>query len=109
MSITKVLPAREGRDDGAKTGGTKGSKGSKPDLYSDKDKGGNGSRGKGKGKSKGQSETRKCCDCGEQGHIGGNCPYKWTDSTDEEEDQTSSWVSEPEGEKAPRTREPGDT
>ena len=38
------------RDDGGK----KGFKGSKPDWYSDKDK---GSKGKGKGKSKGKSET----------------------------------------------------
>ena len=37
---------------------------SKPDWYSDKDK---GSKGKGKGKNKGKSETGYCCDCGEQG------------------------------------------
>ena len=47
-----------GRDDGAKKGGKKGSKGSKLDWYSDKDKGCNGSKGKGKGKCKGKSETR---------------------------------------------------
>ena len=29
-----------------------------------------------------------------------NCPYKWTNSTDEEDDQTSSWESEPAGENA---------
>ena len=29
-----------------------------------------------------------------------NCPYKWTTSIDEEDDQVSSWESEPEGEKA---------
>ena len=29
-----------------------------------------------------------------------NCPYKWANSIDEEEDQTSSWESEPEGENA---------
>ena len=40
------------------------------------------------------------CDCGEQGHIGVNCPYKWSNSKDEEDDQTSSWESEPEGENA---------
>ena len=28
-----------------------------------------------------------------------NCPYKWANSTDEEDDQTSSWESEPEGER----------
>ena len=33
---------------------------------------------KGKGKGKGKSEARYCYDCGEQGHIGVNCPYKWT-------------------------------
>ena len=27
------------------------------------------------------------------------CPYKWTNSIDEEDDQGSSWQSEPEGEK----------
>ena len=57
------------RDDGGKKGGKTGSKGSKPDWYSVKDK---GSKGKGKGKSKGKSETRYCYDCGEQGHIGVN-------------------------------------
>ena len=51
-------------------------------------------------KGKGKSETRCCYVCGEQGHIGVNCPYKWTNSIDEEEDQGSSWESEPEGEKA---------
>ena len=63
------------------------------DWYSDKNK---GSKGKGKGKSKGKSETRYCYDRGEQGHIGVNCPYKWANSIDEEDDQTSSWESEPE-------------
>ena len=29
-----------------------------------------------------------------------NCPYKWTNSKDEEDDQGSSWESEPEGNKA---------
>ena len=85
------------RDDGGKKGGKKGSKDSKPDRYSDKNK---GSKGKGKGKSKGKSETRYCYDRGEQGHIGVNCPYKWANSIDEEDDQTSSWESEPEGENA---------
>ena len=74
-----------------------GSEGSKPGWYSDKDK---GSKGKGKDKGKGKSETRYCCDCGEQGHIRVNCPYKWANSKDEEDDQTSSWESEPEGENA---------
>ena len=79
------------RDDGAKKGGEKGSKGSKPDWHGDKDKGGNR---KGKGKGKGKSETGDCKDCGEQGHIGVNCPHKWANSIDEEDDQTSSWESE---------------
>ena len=60
----------------------KGSKGSKPDCYSDMDK---GSKGKGKGKSKGKSETQYCYDCGEQRHIGVNCPYTWANNIDEEE------------------------
>ena len=81
------------RDDGGKKGGKKGSKGSKPDWHSDKDK-----RSKGKGKGKGKSETRYCYDCGDQGHIGVNCPYRWANSKDEEDDQTSSWESELEGE-----------
>ena len=71
------------RDDGGK----KGSKGSKLDWHSDTDE---GSKGKGKGKGKSKSETRYCYDCGEQGLIGVNCPYKWADSIDEEDDQTSS-------------------
>ena len=86
------------RDDGAKKVGKTGSKGSKPGWHGDKDKGGNWSKGKGKGKGKGKSETRYCYDCGEQGYIGVNCPYKWANSIDEEDDQTSSWESEPEGE-----------
>ena len=49
---------------------------------------------------KGKSETRYCYDCGEQGHIGVNCPYKWANNMDEEDDQVSSWEGEPEGEKA---------
>ena len=81
------------RDDGANKGGKKGSKGSKPDWHGDKGKGGNGSKGKGIGN--GKSETRYCYDCGEQGHIGVNCPYQWANSIDEEDDQTSSWESEP--------------
>ena len=28
-----------------------------------------------------------------------NCPYKWANSKNEEDDQTSWWESEPEGEK----------
>ena len=81
------------RDDGGKKGGKKGSKGSKPDGHSDRDK-------ESKGKGKGKSETRYCYDCGEQGHIGVNCPYKWANSIDEEDDQTSLWEREPEGESA---------
>ena len=65
------------RDNGGKKGGKKGSKGSKLDWYGDRDKGSTGNKGKGKGKSKGKNETRHCCDCGEQGHIGVNCPHKW--------------------------------
>ena len=79
------------REEGGKKGGKKGTKGSKPDWHSDKDKG---------GKGKGKSETRYRYDCGEQRHIGVNCPYKWANSIDEEDDQTSSWESEPEGENA---------
>ena len=33
-------------------------------------------------------------------YIGVNCPYTWANSIDEEDDQTSSWVSDPEGENA---------
>ena len=29
-----------------------------------------------------------------------NCPYKWANSIDEEDDQTTSWESELEGESA---------
>ena len=59
-----------------------------------------GAKGKGKGKAMGKSETRYCYDCGEQGQIEVNCPYKWANSMDEEDEQVSSWESEPEGEKA---------
>ena len=51
---------------------------------------------KGKGKGKGKSETRYFHNCGEQGHIGVNCP----NSIEEEENRHSSWESEPEGEQA---------
>ena len=74
-------------DDGGRKGGKKGSKDSKPILHSDKEK---GSKGKGKGKGEGKSETRYCYDCGEQVHIGVNCPYKWANSVEKEDDQTSS-------------------
>ena len=83
---TNGLSGTEGeRTDGGKKGGKKGSKGSKPDWDSDKDK---GSKGKGKGKGKGKSETRYCYDCAEHGHMGVNCPYKWANSIDEQDDQT---------------------
>ena len=77
------------RGDRAKQGGKKGSKGSKL-----------GSKGKGKGKGKDKNKTRYCYNCREQEEIGVNCPYKRANSTDEEDDRTSSWESEPEGEKA---------
>ena len=47
-----------------------------------------------KAKGKGKSETRYYYDCGEQGCIGVNCPYKWTSSIDEDEDQGSLWECE---------------
>ena len=47
-----------------------------------------------------RSETRDCCDCGGQGHIGVNCPYTRANRKDEEDDQLSSCESEPEGENA---------
>ena len=59
--------------------------------------------GRGKGKSK--SETQQCHDCGEQGQIGVNCPYKGTNSKDED-DQGSSWESELEGEKSEELASP---
>ena len=57
-----------------------------------------GASEKGKGKSKGKSDTQYCYDCGKQEHIGVNCPYKWANSIDEEDYQTSSWESGLEGE-----------
>ena len=68
------------RDDRAKKGGKKGSKGSKPDWNS-----------RVKPDTASTAESR---------HIGVNCPYKWANSIDEEDDQTSSWESEREGENA---------
>ena len=53
-----------------------------------------GAREKARARAKLKSESRYCHDCGEQGHIGVNCPYKWANSIDEEDDQTSSWKSE---------------
>ena len=55
-------------------------------------------RGRAKARARARVKTRYCYDCGEQGHIGVNCPYKWANSIDEEDDQTSSWESEREGE-----------
>ena len=40
-----------------------------------------------KAKAKGKCENLCCYDCGEQGHVGVNCPYKRTNGIDEEEDQ----------------------
>ena len=58
-------------------------------------------REKARARAKAIVKPRYCYDCGEQGHIGVNCPYKWANSIEEEEDdQTSSWESEPEGENA---------
>ena len=70
------------RDDGGKTGGKKGTNGSKPGWYGDKVKGSSWNRGKGK------SEVKYFYDCGEQRHIGVNCPRNWTNSTDEKDDQS---------------------
>ena len=53
--------------------------------------------GKGNGECEGKSEPRYCYACGEQGHIGVNCPYKWSNDKDEEDDQGSSWESVFEG------------
>ena len=77
--------------------GEQGSKDSKSDWYGDNDEVSNGNKGKCRGKSK--SETRYRYDCGEQGHIGVNCPYKRTNRIDAEGDQSSSWESELEGRK----------
>ena len=57
-------------------------------------------RTEGKCQGKGTSEARDCYDCGGQEHVGVNCPYKWTNSTDEEDDQGSSLESDLEGENA---------
>ena len=75
----ELMNGRAAGDDGGKKGGKTGSKGGKPDWHSDKDE---GSKGKRKGKGKGKSETRYCHDCGEQGHLGVNCPCKWPSSID---------------------------
>ena len=59
-----------------------------------------GAKGKAMAKVRARAKTRYCYDCGEQGHIGVNCPHKWANTIDEEDDQTTSWESEPEGENA---------
>ena len=53
---------------------------------------------KDKGQGKGKRDTRYCYDYGELGHIGMNCPYKWTNSIDE--DEQTSWESELDGQEA---------
>ena len=53
-------------------------KNSESDWHGNQDKGSNGNKSTGKGKGDGKSETRYCYRCGEQGHIGVNCPYKLT-------------------------------
>ena len=78
------MNGRVARDDGGKKGGKKGSKGSKLDGYGDKDKGGNGSEGKCTKPDTAVTVASKV-----------NCPYKWANSIDEEDDRTSSWESEP--------------
>ena len=49
-----------------------------------------------KTKAKGKAKVKAS---GEQEHIGVHCPYKWTISIDEEDDQGSTWESELEGRK----------
>ena len=76
-------------DDGGKKGGKRGSKGSTPDWYGDRQ----GSSGN---KSQRQKvEARATLDIaaiGEgKGTFGVKCPHKWTNSTDEEDDEGSSW------------------
>ncbi|GMF24220.1 unnamed protein product [Phytophthora fragariaefolia] len=44
-----------------------------------------------KGKKNGKGDTRTCFNCGEVGHLRGNCPYR--DSSDEEKDNTALTVS----------------
>ena len=60
-----------------------------------------------KEKGKGKGEVRYCYDCGEQGFFGVNCPYTWTSTIDEEDDESSSLESELEGGRTRRTRELG--
>ena len=86
------------RDDGGKKGGKKGSKGSKPDWHSDKDK--KEAREKARARAKARVKPDIATTAESRGHIGLNCPYQWANSMDEEDDQTSSWESEPEGENA---------
>ena len=57
-------------------------------------------REKARGKGRARAKPDTATDCGEQGHIGVNCPYKWANSFDEEDDHTSSWESERKGENA---------
>ena len=63
----------------------------------DKNKGSNGNKEKGTGK--GKNVIRCCCNFGQQRHIGVNCPYKWTNTMDEEDGQSSSWESDFDGDK----------
>ena len=52
-------------------------------------------------KVKVRARLRLAANCGEQDHIGVNCPYAWTNSADEEDDQGSSWEKEPASCEAP--------
>ena len=73
------------RDNGAKIGDKKGLQGQQIQL----------ARRQGQGRQWEQRERQW-----QRRHIGVNCPYKWANSIDEEDDQTSSLESEPEGENA---------
>ena len=68
-------------------------RGSKSDRYGDKDR----IQWEQRQRREGKREIRYCYECGEQGHIGVNCPYTWTNCIDEEDDQISSREVDLEG------------
>ena len=83
------------RDEERKKGGEKDSKDGNSHWSDDKDEGPNGNEDNNKDKN----EIRYYYDCGEQEHLGVNCPHECFKSIDDIDDQGSSWQSDPEGER----------
>ena len=86
------MNGRVAEETGGKKGGKKGSKGSKPDWYGGRDNGVTGNRPKARARVKPDTAD----DCGEQGHIGVNCPHK-VDRQQQKKKMTKARRGNPEG------------